>query len=200
MDDETFWNLIEGCRRRMPGPDEQDEQVGWLSGELARRAEPEIVRFQVCLDRVLIPTFTWEFWAAAERIMGWCSDDNFFYFRLWLVGLGRDAFDRVTRDPDALAELPEVVRLVGRHREAWGEEEWLAWEELGYAAGRAFVQVTGRTEQDFYDAVEAWGAEDPEPMDPAGEQWDANDDEQAKRRLPRLSALFPVSEGNSGTA
>ncbi|WP_327401117.1 DUF4240 domain-containing protein [Streptomyces sp. NBC_01288] len=197
MDDETFWNLIEGCRRRTPDP---DERVVWLAGRLARGAEPEIVRFQICLGRVLSPTYTWELWAAADRIMGWCSDDSFFYFRLWLVGLGRDAFERVTRDPDALAELPEVVRLVGREREAWDEEEWLAWEELDYAALRAFTQVTGRSEVDFYDAVDAQRGEDSEPLDPAGERWDANDDERAKRRLPRLSALFPVAEGNSGTA
>ena len=90
--------------------------------------------------------------------MGWCSDDSFFYFRLWLVGLGRD----------------------------------LAWEELDHAAAQAFVQVTGRTEEAFYEAVEARGGEDPEAVEPVGEQWDANDDERAKRRLPRLSELFPA--------
>ena len=190
MDDETFWNLIEDCRRRTPDP---DERVAWLSGQLARGAELEIVRFQICLDRVLTPTFTWELWAAADRIMGWCSDDSFFYFQLWLVGLGRDAFERVARDPDALAELPEVVRLVGREREAWDEEEWLVWEELDYAALRAFTQVTGRSEGDFFDAVEAQRGDGSGPLDPAGERWDARDDTEAERRLPRLRALFPVS-------
>jgi hypothetical protein len=42
----------------------------------------------------------------------------------------------VARDPDALAELPDVRRLVGRDQESWDEEEWLAWEELDYVAGR----------------------------------------------------------------
>jgi hypothetical protein len=120
VDDDTFWTLIENCRRRTPDPDE-----------------------------------------------------------------------RVARDPDALAELPDVRRLVGRDQESWDEEELLAWEELDYVAGRAFVQVTGRTEEDFYEVVEASGGEDPESADPVGEQWDASDDEQAKRRLPRLSGLFP---------
>ena len=190
MDDETLWKLMEDCRWWAPDP---DERVVRLSGQLARGAEPEIVRFQICLDRVLMPTFTWELWAAADRIMGWCSDDSFLYFRLWLVGLGRDAFERVIRDPDALAELPEVVRLVGRDREAWDEEEWLAWEELDYAALRAFTQVTGRSEGDFYDAVDAQRGDGYEPLDPAGERWDASDDAEAERRLPRLSGMFPVS-------
>ncbi|WP_043680277.1 DUF4240 domain-containing protein [Streptomyces xylophagus] len=188
MDDETFWDLIENCRRRTPDP---DERVAWLCGQLAGgAAESEIVGFQISLDRVLTPTCTWDLWAAADRIMGWCSDDVFFYFRLWLVGLGRDVFERVARDPDVLAEVPEVTRLAGRDREDWDEEEWLAWEELDYAAGQAFTQVTGKSEEDFYGAVEAQGGVDPELLDPAGERWDANDDEQAGRRLPRLSVLF----------
>lgn len=190
VDDETFWNLIESCRRRTPDP---DERVVWLSGHLARCAEPEIVEFQICLGRVLNPTFTWELWAAADRIMGWCSDDSFFYFQLWLVGLGRDAFERVARDPDALAELPEVVRLVGREPEAWDEEEWLVWEELDYAALRAFTQVTGRSEHDFYGVVDAQRGDDYGSLDPAGERWDASDDAEAERRLPRLSGMFPVA-------
>lgn len=149
--------------------------------------------FQICLDRALAPTCTWDLWAAADRIMGWCSDDSFFYFGLWLVGLGRDLFERLVRDPDALAEVPEVTRLAGRSPDDWDDEEWLAWEELDYAAAQAFVQVTGgRTEEHFYEAVEARGGEDPEAVELAGEQWDANGDEQAKRRLPRLSGLFPA--------
>ncbi|WP_405990618.1 DUF4240 domain-containing protein [Streptomyces sp. NBC_00986] len=124
------------------------------------------MRFQICLGRVLNPTFTWELWAAADRIMGWCSDDVFFYFQLWPVGLGR---------------------------ENWDEEEWLAWEELDYAALRAFTRVTGRSECDFYDAVDAQRGEDSGSLDPAGERWDARDDAEAERRLPRLSGMFPVS-------
>ncbi|MEV5534715.1 DUF4240 domain-containing protein [Streptomyces prunicolor] len=191
MDDETFWDLIENCRRHTSDP---DERVAWLCGQLAGgAAESEIVGFQICLDRALNPSATWDLWAAADRIMGWNSDDSFFYFRLWLVGLGRDSFERVVRDPDALAELPDVKRLVGRDPEDWDDEEWLAWEELDYVAVQAFVQVMGgRTEEDFYDAVEARGGVDPEESEPAGAQWDANDDEQAKRRLPRLSGLFPA--------
>ena len=191
MDDEPFWNLIENCRRQTPDP---DERVAWLCGQLVGgTAESEIMGFQVCLGRVLIPTYTWELWAAADRIMGWCSDDSFFYFRLWLVGLGRDAFERVARDPDALAELPEVVRLVGRDRADWEDEEWLAWEELDYAAMRAFTQVTSRSECDFFDAVDAQRGPDYDSLDPSGERWDARDDAEAERRLPRLRALFPVS-------
>ncbi|MHC0432726.1 DUF4240 domain-containing protein [Streptomyces sp. O3] len=191
MDDETFWNLIERCREQTQHP---DERLSWLRGHLSGQPESEIVQFQICLDRVLVPTFTWDLWAAADRILGWCSDDSFFYFRLWLVGLGRDTFERVAQDPDALADSPEVQRLAGRSPRAWSDEEWPEWEELDYVAGHAFEDVTGKTDDDFHDATDALHIEDLEPREPVGERWDVNRDEESARRLPRLTALFPVVE------
>ncbi|ULR53554.1 DUF4240 domain-containing protein [Streptomyces deccanensis] len=193
MDDETFWDVIEGCRRATRDPDERSE---WLRGRLAGRPEAEILRFQTILDRVLAPSLTWDLWGAADRIMGWCSDDSFFYFRLWLVGLGRDGFDRAVRDPDSLADVPGVRQLAGRSPQLWDEEEWLDWEELDYVAARAYAHLSGRTEEDFYDAMDELGGDDPESGDPAGERWDACDDEESHRRLPRLSALFPLSSAS----
>lgn len=154
---------------------------------------------QVCLDRALTPTFTWDLRAAADRIRGWCSDDSFFYFRLWLDGLGRDMCEPVARDPDALAGVPEVRRLAGRSPRAWSDEEWLEWEELDYVAGKAFEDVAGKADDDFYDAVDARGSDDRELRDPAGERRDGCGDEEARRRLPRLSALFPLSQADFGT-
>ncbi|MFJ6724949.1 DUF4240 domain-containing protein [Streptomyces sp. NPDC091281] len=191
MDDETFWNVIERCRAQTRDP---DERLLWLRGHLAERPEAEILRFQVCLDTALVPTFTWDLWAAADRMLGWCSDDVFFYFRLWLVGLGRDTFERVARSPDALADVPQIHRLAGRSPAAWPDEEVPEWEELDYVAARAFEDVTGRTEDDFYDAMDALRVEDLESAEPVGERWDAALDAEASRRLPRLSALFPATD------
>ncbi|GAA3808158.1 DUF4240 domain-containing protein [Streptomyces phyllanthi] len=205
MDDETFWHLIEGCRQQTQDP---DERLAWLGERLARGPESEIVGFRICLHRVLAPTFTWDLWAAADRIMGWSSDDVFFGFRLWLVGMGRDTFERVARDPDGLADVPEVRRLAGRSPWDWEDEECPDWEELDYVAEQAFTEVTGGSEEDFYAAFEEREdeeredeereGEDCEPLEPAGERWDGDDDEQAARRLPRLGALFPGSKASAG--
>ncbi|MEU3933909.1 DUF4240 domain-containing protein [Streptomyces sp. NPDC029044] len=112
MDTDSFWKLIEECRRQAQGP---DERLAWLRGALARRPLAEVVQFQVRLDEVTHEAFTWDLWAAADRIFGgWCSDDGFCYFGLWMVGLGRDAFSRALADPDPLADVPEVQRMVGR--------------------------------------------------------------------------------------
>ncbi|WP_256967987.1 DUF4240 domain-containing protein [Streptomyces sp. CS227] len=116
MDDETFWNVIERSREQARHP---DERLSWLCRHLAGLPVPTVLQFQTCLDRVLAPTFTWDLWAAADRISGRCSDVSFFSFRLWLVGLGRDTYERVARDSDAPADVPEVQRLAGRPPRGW---------------------------------------------------------------------------------
>lgn len=93
---------------------------------------------------------------------------------------------------DALADVPAVRRLVGRSPDVWDEDEWLEWEELDYVAEGAYARVTGRAADDFYAAMESLGGDDDELADPAGARWDAREDAESHRRLPRLSALFPL--------
>jgi Protein of unknown function (DUF4240) len=72
-------------------------------------------------------------WGAAWHIMqGWCSDDGFWYFQPWLVGLGQDTFEAIAANPDALAETPQIRRLVGRPTSDWSNDEWPEWESLNY--------------------------------------------------------------------
>jgi hypothetical protein len=83
-------------------------------------------------------------WGAAYLICdGLCSGDGFWYFLVWLIGLGREAFELAVADPDNLASVPEVVGLVGRPVDAWQDDEWPRLESLGYVAWEAYQQVTG---------------------------------------------------------
>ncbi|MFD5897801.1 DUF4240 domain-containing protein [Streptomyces sp. NPDC060366] len=192
MDIDSFWKLIEHSRGRARG---RAGRLAWLRDELARKPMAEIVGFQVCLDRLCEQGFTWELWCAAERIFGgWCSDDSFCYFRLWVVGLGRTMFERAVRDPDTLAEAPEVLRLVGRPRRSW-DDDWPEWEELDYVANYAHEQVTGvpHTDVSFYRAVAAGRSDDVLVRNPLGVRWDVRDEPEATRRLPRLSSQFPIT-------
>lgn len=192
VDIDSFWKIIEECRDKAHG---RAERLAWLGDELTRRPLPEIAGFQVCLDRLCEQGFTWELWAAAERIFGgWCSDDGFCDFRLWAVGLGRTAFERAVRDPDSLAEAPEVQRLVGRPRGAWGDH-WPGWEELDYVAAEAYEQVTGVSDDfaGFYEVVDALQSGDEVVRAPLGKRWDVRDETEARRRLPQLSSRFPIT-------
>ncbi|MCW2916392.1 MAG: hypothetical protein JWN52_4460 [Actinomycetia bacterium] len=68
---------------------------------------------------------------------------DFWYFQSWLVGLGRDVYERVAANPDALSEVPEMQRLVWRDTAEWADHEWPQWELLNYLASTAYDQVTG---------------------------------------------------------
>jgi len=192
VDIDSFWELIEECWRQTRG---RDERLVWLRGELSRRAIPEVVQFQVRLDEVTREAFTWDLWAAADRIFGgWCSDDGFCYFGLWMVGLGREAFSRAVADPDALADAPQVQCLVGRPRERWNDD-WPGWESLDYVAMEAYRGLAGVHDdcgEAFYKAVEAEQGAGEGSSGPLGQRWDVRREDEAARKLPRLSVMFPL--------
>ncbi|MEV4333328.1 DUF4240 domain-containing protein [Streptomyces sp. NPDC049597] len=191
MDIDSFWDLIEQCRQQALG---RDDRLAWLREELTRRGPGEAVQFQLHLDRVIEEAFTWDLWAAAERIFeGWCSDDGFCYFRLWLVGLGREAFEEAMSGPDSLARVTEVRRLAGRPLRSWGDE-WPEWESLDYVAMEAYAALTGVKDdgEAFYDAFDARQNGGPVRPAPAGQRWDVRQEDEVVRRLPQLSAMFPL--------
>lgn len=196
MDTDPFWNLIAECRRQGLGGDKRD---AWLRGALQQLAPEEIVHFQACLEHVTDQAFTWNLWAAADRVFGgWCSDDTFCYFQRWMVGLGRPVYEAAVHDADALAYAPEVLRLSGLPREAWGEG-WPEWESLSYLAPEAYETVTGTSDDGdtFYRATTALlDADRPyrlRPAEPSGSRWSVLDEPEAVKRLPRLSAMFPLA-------
>ena len=94
--------------------------------------------------------------------------------RGWLIANGRDWVARAVRDPDVLAELPSVRAAVdtGAVFEA---------ERVLSIAPEAYRQVTG----DRMPVSEG----PPSRPDPA-DLWDFDDEDEMRRRLPRLSALF----------
>ncbi|MFS4091361.1 DUF4240 domain-containing protein [Streptomyces sp. AF1A] len=194
MDIDSFWELIEECRRRARG---RDGRLAWLSDELSRRSLDEVVQFQVRLDEATHEAFTWDLWAAADQIFGgWCSDDGFCCFGLWMVGLGREAFTRAVADPDALAATPEVQGLMGRPREVWNDD-WPGWESLDYVAMEAYGILAGVDDEcggAFYEAVDAEQVDRGDRSGPLGERWDVRREDEAARRLPRLSAMFPLRQ------
>lgn len=195
METDSFWTLLAECRRRELVGDRRDV---WLRGALARLPPPGIVRFQACLEHVLREAFSWNLWAAADRIFGgWCSDDAFCYFQGWMVGLGRPVFEAAVSDPDVLAYAPEVLRLSSRPRTAWTGADLPRWTTLTALAPRAYEDVTGAFEDcgdGFHAAAQALLAAETAPARPApaGRRWSVLDEAESARRLPRLTVMFPL--------
>ncbi|MER8047926.1 DUF4240 domain-containing protein [Streptomyces sp. NPDC094032] len=187
MDEKAFWALMGELRHR---PGSRDERLEWLRGELLRGTTEGCVAFQVELNAACDRAYRADLWSAAQRILGgWCSDDGFLYFRLWLAALGREVFEVALMSPDSLAGVPEVRRLAGRTPASWCEaEEWPEWEELDYVAVEAYEELTGVDDdgEAFYDALDAAEGDDaPDPEAPPREE-PLEEDE-----IPRLAALFP---------
>ncbi|MBC6451392.1 DUF4240 domain-containing protein [Actinokineospora xionganensis] len=187
MTDEAFWLLIE---RAAEQAGDRDEQAEWLAEELTRLPVEQIVGFQVQLSAHRLRADTWQMWAAARVIMdGYCGDDSFWYFQLWLLSLGRHTFDRVVTEPDLLAEMESVRALAAKPIQTWSPSDWPDWESLDYAAATAHQDATGRElglERTLLDA----GIELPVNPDPADVDWAPGDPAEVAARLPRLTLLF----------
>ena len=122
-----------------------------------------------------------------------CSDDSFIDFRAGLIAQGRDWYEQAMTSPDSLAGHPAVAGA--GHPLA---DNPLFYEEVNYAASRAFERVSG-DENAFWDALKERGPRDRLPE--LGEDFDFDDDQEMRRRLPRLfRSSYRASRNLSSTA
>jgi hypothetical protein len=184
VDSDEFWRLVELARAGVddvPGQD-GDALAKALTELLVRLPPAQIEAFGVEFHRLSAAADRWDVWGAAYLIGGGCSDDAFTDFRSGLIAAGREWYDRALADPDALASHPAVAEAA-----EWDDDSAIFAELVGYAGFQAYRQVTGV----------GWAIETPEGQT-AGQRWDFDDDDEMRRRLPRLSALFvgwPANEG-----
>ena len=195
MEAEGFWGLIADSLASASG------RSAWehiLKDQLTTLAPGDIVAFQAFLDQASIRAFTWGLWGAATLIFGgWCSDDGFDYFRLWLIGRGRATSESAVTSPDSLAGVSAISRLAGRDRREWDDDdEWSEWESLDYVAKDANESATGSAGECakvLYDAVKTQLSNAIFERNPIGECWDARDEAIAAVKIPLVAARFPLS-------
>lgn len=131
MDERAFWRLIDASRERDV---RIAEQVKTLSAALDRLEPEALLDFDGFVWGYYVATRRRELWAAAETVMGGCSDDNFDYFREWLILQGNEVMTRAIHDPDTLADLPLAERpttelLVSMARSAYEKRTGQAFPE-----------------------------------------------------------------------
>ncbi|MFI7607987.1 DUF4240 domain-containing protein [Micromonospora sp. NPDC049366] len=172
MRTDDFWQLIDEARAG--GGGEAGAVAARAVALLAERDPAEIVGYAHHQQRVLAASYKVDLWGAAYLINGGASDDGFEYFRGWLMTQGRQVFARAVADPDSLAELPQV-RAAALTGEEFESEDMLAapWE--------AYRKAT---------ATDLPADRDPVPTPDLNDFWDFDDEAEARRRLPRLAALF----------
>ncbi|MFC7242330.1 DUF4240 domain-containing protein [Catellatospora aurea] len=185
MDIERFWALIEQARTDVEG-DIGEDGTGLakaLTARLSALSLADIAGFATRFEQLRAAADRYDLWGAAHLIGGGCSDDAFVDFRSGLIAAGRKWYEAALADPDALAGHPSVVEAV-----EWDDDSAIFAELVGYAAADAFREVAG-AELVLPETAKA-------PI--AGEDWDFEDDDQMRHRLPRLSALvlgWPANEG-----
>ena len=176
-----FWDIIETARASA-GPDRPFHES--LINHLATLTEQDILEYRERFEKMHGVLYRYDLWAAAYLIGGGCSDDSFIDFRAGLIAQGRDWYEQATTCPDRLAGHPAVAG-------AWHPlaDKPLFYEEVNYAASLAFERVSG-DEHAFWDALEAYGPRG--SVELMGEDFDFDDDQEMRRRLPWLSARYLV--------
>jgi hypothetical protein len=185
VDLEEFWALIERSGRESPDPEERTDR---LTDDLAGHEPDDIVDFQLHVEALRERVDTHRVWGAAWLICdGLCDDDGFWAFQAWLIGQGREVFEAVAADPDALADVPAVRELAGRDNGDWDEAEWPDWESLDDVAEDAYEEAT---DGDLERVLVERGHDFRLSPQPSDSPWDFDDDEEMERRYPRLTKIF----------
>ena len=167
MDEARFWKIIaKACPSNPRNAEEWDER---LQAELEKLGPDEIIEWNHTFDRLAARAYTVDLWGAAYLINGGASDDGFYYFRCWLIGMSREVYEAAVANPDSLADAV----LQGIDAEA----------EIYAAAHQAWMAVTGRPDTDPYPARK-------ERAELRGEDWNFDDDAEVRRRLPRLASMY----------
>lgn len=187
MGPDAFWEIVEAARAG-GGPRPLDQaSAEALTDLLAARAPEEIVAFELRFQQVHGAVYRWDLWAAGYLIGGGCSDDSFMDFRAGLIALGREWYERASADPDSLAGHPLVISEAAE--EPGGGTVF--HEDVNYVASLAFDRITGDTDV-WHEVWKRRRAgrpiEGPPPV--MGEDFDFEDDDEMRRRLPRLAELF----------
>jgi len=187
VDVDDFWTFIELSHRAGPTPDDRE---AFLAHRLSRISRSEVLDFVQHLSATREPANTYRLWRAADILLeGGCSTDGFHYFQMWLVGLGRTAYENAIADPDSLATLPAVQRLASLPR-PWKDDDFPAWESLEYVAcevGDQRADIDGDIRDVVTEERRVTLRTDPSPDDLG---WARLDTETVALRYPRLWALF----------
>ena len=176
IDDAYFWALLETAKTK---GEYADEQLEWLTNDLAKRSVKEIVMFDYLFKQHYYKSYTSDLWAATYIVMGGCSDDLFEEFRAWVLYQGRDVYEAAIQDPQSLLpyfELLEQQELVPH------------LEELLFVSLLAYEEKTGLDDNEYFAIYEQLSGDN--YVEPELEfDWDENE-EDLRRKFPLLWARY----------
>jgi len=181
MTTEQFWDIIAASRSDFDSNDaagNQERQMHRLHSLLSALSPEEVMEFDRIFGDTVNKAYDWNLWGAAYLIEGGCSDDGFEYFRRWLISMGREVYEVALREPDTLADVADQPGI-----------ETTDFEEFGYVAYEVYEEKTGRELVDDMPSVPRSSLSG-RLSEPAGYGWDHDDEDELRRRFPKLMAKF----------
>ncbi len=173
MTEDEFWEHIRATRHADP-----DEHAERLTERLAKLPPEEILDFVHHWETANRRAYRRDLWGAAYLINGGCSDDVFHYFCEWLILQGRMVYEAAIADPDTLSEVlggEGHLEAVGPGPAAWFAATGTGNDDAGYAA---------------FERAMKFRHPKPPPFPALAPRWDFDDDDEVRRRFPRLAALY----------
>lgn len=166
MKEEKFWSIIKITKDN--SKDDFELQQVELANKLRELTPDEIILFGNRFRSYRGLANTWELWGAIYIIHGGCGDDSFNDFREWVIGQGKDFYNKTIKNPETLVEV-ETKKI-----------ENYDWEGLGNVPGTIFEELTGQ--------------EMPYPFqenhNTTGNEWEEDSDD-LKNLFPKLYAKYP---------
>ncbi|MBW4472584.1 MAG: DUF4240 domain-containing protein [Stenomitos rutilans HA7619-LM2] len=178
MTEAQFWEIIE---RSKQGASDCRSQAQRLEASLCECTPEQIIAFDHLFLLKRLEAYRWDLWGVAHLLCGGCSNDGFEDFRRWLVGQGRQAFERALRDPESVVDLLERT---GQMKPIKADSAVsVQGERLAYASCKAYESLAGEAmpEMDL-EALAAFF-----PRQPLGEPWD---EEDLSKLFPRVAKRF----------
>lgn len=90
MSEELFWELIDESRKES---EFDSDFVEILKEKLEAMSATEIKKFQKLLLEKMNELNHWDIWALAYIVRKGCGDDEFDYFKAWVVSKGKEVFE-----------------------------------------------------------------------------------------------------------
>jgi hypothetical protein len=168
MSEHRFWAIVNGTLSRDNDP---EAQLDALRTALEALSADDIAAFEQRFGELLERANTWDLWAAAHIIHGGCSDDDFDYFRHWLISRGRDQYETAVDNPDTLADTDLAT-----------VEDACQFENFSYVAADVWHE---KTNHDRDDPDSGFPFATPSGDEPEGEPFE-EDEEHLSQRLPKL--------------
>lgn len=103
MDTAFFWKIMDYGFAKGQFNNEKKRQA--LLEQLVKLTPEQIQDFEIIFQQMAQKANTWNNLAAATIMAGGAGDDGFYYFRCWLISLGKYHFEETVKNPDHLAEL-----------------------------------------------------------------------------------------------